>query len=80
MTYAYVIYNLEHHRFHYGVCSDPERTERAHNEGKMDETKDIAQWTLVYQEECLDKQQAIRRVRFFRSQSGQFFLKRVLHF
>ena len=46
----------------------------------MDETKDIAQWTLVYHEECPDKQQAIRRVRFFRSQSGQFFLKRVLHF
>jgi putative endonuclease len=80
MMYAYVIYNLEHHRFHYGVCSDLEQTEHAHNEGKIEETRDITPWTLVYHEKCADNQQAVRRVRFFRSQAGYYFLKRILHF
>ncbi|MGD9555684.1 MAG: GIY-YIG nuclease family protein [Mangrovibacterium sp.] len=80
MIYAYAIYNLEHHRFYFGVCSDPEQTEKAHNEGKFSETRDISPWAMVYREECANKQQAVRRVRFFRSQAGYYFLKKILHF
>ncbi|MGV8093650.1 MAG: GIY-YIG nuclease family protein [Mangrovibacterium sp.] len=80
MIYVYVIYNLEHHRFYYGICSDLEKTEKAHNEGKMTETRDIAPWTVVYHEEFGNKQQAVRRLRFLRSQAGYYFLKKILHF
>lgn len=80
MIYAYVIYNLEHHRFYFGICSDLEKTERAHNEGKMEGTKGVKPWKMVYQEGFVNKQQAVRRLRFFRSPGGQHFLKRVLHF
>jgi putative endonuclease len=80
MMYAYVIYNPEHHRFYYGVCSDLEKTEKAHNDGMIGETKGFAPWALVYHEGFTGKQQAIRRLRFFRSPGGQHFLKRTLHF
>jgi putative endonuclease len=80
MMYAYVIYNLEHHRFYYGVCSDPEKTEQAHSEGMIEDTRGISPWTMVYHEKFDTRQQAVRRLRFFQSRAGQNFLKRTLHY
>ncbi|WP_163710669.1 GIY-YIG nuclease family protein [Mangrovibacterium lignilyticum] len=80
MYYSYVIYNLEHNKFHYGFTVDLKQTEKAHNEGLIDETKRIKPWSLVYQEPCGSKSQAIRRIRFYRTTAGQRFLKRMLNF
>ncbi len=80
MYYSYVLYNLEHHRFHYGFTVDLKQTEEAHNRGLIDETKGISPWTIVYHEPCGSKNHAIRRIRFYRSIAGQRHLKRVLNF
>ncbi|WP_423128695.1 hypothetical protein [Gaoshiqia sp. Z1-71] len=80
MYYSYVIYNLEHHRFYYGVCIDLQKTELAHNEGLIEETRGISPWNMVFHEENTSKQLAIRRVRFYRTLGGQRFLKRKLNF
>ncbi len=80
MYYSYVVYNLEHNKFHYGVCVDLKKTELAHNQGIIEETKGITPWVMVFHEECPNKQQAIRRVRFYRTEGGQRFLKRMLNY
>ncbi|MCW0484868.1 hypothetical protein [Gaoshiqia sediminis] len=80
MYYSYVVYNLEHHRFHYGVCADIAKTEEAHNEGLIEETKGISPWNMVFHEAHPSKQHAIRRVIFYRTVGGQRFLKRQLHY
>lgn len=80
MYYSYVVYNLEHHRFYYGITVDLEQTEKAHNEGLIEETRGFAPWNLVYQEEWKSKNDAIRRIRFYRTIGGQRHLKRALNF
>jgi len=78
--YAYVIYNLEHHRFYYGICTDLGKTELAHNDGLIEETRGISPWVMVHHEEFTGKELAIRRIRFFRTQAGQRYLKKILHY
>ncbi|MFV0376653.1 MAG: GIY-YIG nuclease family protein [Mangrovibacterium sp.] len=80
MYYSYVIYNLEHHRFYFGITVDLKQTEKAHNDGLIEETRNITPWNLVYQEEWKSKNDAIRRIRFYRTIGGQRHLKRVLNF
>ncbi len=78
--YSYVVYNLEHHRFHYGVCKDVTKIERAHNQGLIKDTKGTSPWALVYHEEFLNEELAIRQIRFYRTVAGQRHLKRKLNF
>lgn len=78
--YVYVIYNLEHHRFWYGICTDLKGMEHAHNNGLVAETQKTRPWTLVYHEEFASKHQAVRRLNFFQSRSGQNYLKNTLHY
>ncbi len=80
MYYSYVIYNLEHHRFHYGFCTNLAKTEQAHNEGLIEETRGITPWNIVFHEGHTSKQLAIRQIRFYRSAAGQRFLKKQLHY
>lgn len=78
--YSYVIYNLEHQKFHFGVCTNLEKTEKAHNQGLIKETSDISPWKIVFHEEFVNKEQAIRQVRFYRTKQGYYHLKRRLNF
>ncbi|WP_120273287.1 GIY-YIG nuclease family protein [Mangrovibacterium diazotrophicum] len=80
MYYSYVLYNLENHRFHYGFTVDLKQTEKAHNEGLIEDTRGIKPWSIIYQEPCGSKNEAIRRIRFYRTIAGQRFLKRILNF
>jgi len=78
--YAYVIYNQDYHRFYYGFCMDLEKALQAHNEGKIDLTKDYSNWVMMYHEGFASKQEASRRSRFYRSVAGQRYLKNILKF
>jgi putative endonuclease len=78
--YSYVIYNQEHHRFYYGFCQDLKKTEIAHNQGKVEATKGLTGWVILYNEGFASKQEAIRRSRFYRTVAGQRYLKKILNF
>ncbi|MFV0555274.1 MAG: hypothetical protein ACK5LR_11305 [Mangrovibacterium sp.] len=82
MHLAYVLYNLERDRWHYGCTSneDLKKVENAHNKGIIDETRGSGTWTLMYHEKCNSQSYAIRRIRFFRSVAGQRYLKRILNY
>lgn len=80
MYYSYVLYNLERHRFYYGVTVDLTDTEKAHNDGLIDGTRGIKPWTIVYHEQWDSKKEAIRRLRFYQTMTGQRHLRKVLNF
>ncbi|MGQ8337392.1 GIY-YIG nuclease family protein [Sunxiuqinia sp. A32] len=77
--FSYVIYNQEYHRFYYGFTDNLKNAEIAHNQGKVDLTKDVSPWVMVYHEGFDTKVKAIRRCKFYMSQNGQRFIKRELN-
>lgn len=78
--YSYMIYNQENHQFYYGFCMDLKKTLIAHNEGKVDLTKDYSNWVMLYHEGFPSRQEASRRSKFYRSVAGQRYLKKILNF
>ena len=78
--YSYVVYNLEHDRFYYGFTADYRKVEQAHDAGKIDLTKEIRPWKLIFYEGFEAKLQAIKRSHFYRSEAGQRFLRKKLNF
>ncbi len=82
MYTAYVLFNLERNRWHYGfsVNEDLQKIEDAHNRGIIEDTRGPGKWTMMYTEKCNSKSYAIRRMQFFRSVAGQRFLKRFLNY
>ncbi|MFV0521709.1 MAG: hypothetical protein ACK5MI_04640 [Mangrovibacterium sp.] len=81
MYFAYVLFNLERNKWHYGITPNEDLTRMvsAHNRGIIEATQGIGKWTLMYHEKCTSKSYAIRRITFFKSIPGQRYLKRILN-
>lgn len=61
-----------------GSTSDLKRRLSEHNQGLNFSTKTHKPWTIVYYEACLNKGDAVRRERYFKTTQGKRLLKRRL--
>jgi putative endonuclease len=61
-----------------GYTTELRKRLKEHNQGLNRSTKTFRPWRLIYCEACLDKEDAKRRERYFKTTQGQRLLKRRL--
>ena len=78
MFYVYVIKSEMDGRLYKGFTANLDQRIKEHNSGKTKSTKAYIPWKLVYFEEFLKREDAIKREKYFKSGSGREFLKTKL--
>jgi len=76
MFYVYVL-ETENSDLYIGYTNDLKKRLREHNHGMNFSTKDKC-WRYIYAEACLEKEDACRREKYFKTSQGRRLLKRRL--
>jgi putative endonuclease len=76
--YTYVLLSLKDDKFYVGYADDLENRIKEHNAGRVDSTRDRRPFKLVYCEACLNKADAIKREKYFKTGFGRRFLNNRL--
>lgn len=61
-----------------GYTNDLKKRIKEHNQGLNTSTKPFRPWQLIYYEACLNKEDAKRREKYFKTSQGRRLLKRRL--
>lgn len=78
MYYAYVLRSQKDGKLYSGYSSDLKKRLEYHNNGKVEATKYRKPFKLIYYEAYLHQQDATAREKFFKTQWGRNYLKKVL--
>ena len=78
MFYAYVLKSVNHDFIYKGHCEHPEERLIQHNSGKTKSIKPYIPFVLIYKEEFVTREEAIKRERYFKTSAGRRFLKKVI--
>ena len=78
MYYIYILKSQKHGRYYVGSSNDIEKRLKRHNASQNKSTKSGAPWTIVYSEEFLSRQDAVRReLQIKKYKGGEAFKKLV---
>ncbi len=81
MWYTYLIQSSKDERWYTCCTNDLQKRFREHNEGLVFSTKGRGQFSLIYYEACLNKDDAFAREKYLKSGMGKRYLKnRLKHF
>ena len=75
---VYVLRSGEDQKLYVGLTNDLRRRLREHNDGRSSATKARTPFELIYYEALLDRRDAEKRERFFKSGWGRQYVQRVL--
>jgi len=78
MYYVYVLKSLKDDKLYTGYTVDLKARLLEHNKGKVASTKNRVPFRLIYYEAFLHQQDATAREKYFKTQWGRNFLKKVL--
>jgi len=78
MYYTYVLQSEKDGKLYVGFTKDLKQRFELHNKGRVDSTKDRRPLKLIYYEACLERADATRREKYFKTYTGRMFLKRRL--
>lgn len=78
MYYIYVLKSFKDEKLYSGYTSDLRSRLDYHNNGKVRSTRDRKPFKLIYYEAYLHQQDATAREKFFKTQWGRNYLRRVL--
>jgi putative endonuclease len=78
MFYVYVLESLKDEKFYTGFTEDIKRRIDEHNSGENISTARRRPLKLVYYEAFCDKNDALRRERYFKSTKGKTTLRQML--
>ena len=78
MFYAYVLKSIDHDYFYKGHCQDLKKRLAQHNSGLTESIKPYIPFTIIYQEEFENEQDAVAREKFFKSSAGRRYLKKMI--
>jgi len=76
--YTYILRSLIDNKLYSGYTDNLKRRFQDHNSGKVESTKHRKPFILIYYEAYLHQQDATSREKFFKTQWGRNYLKRVL--
>ncbi len=79
LFYTYVLISLRDKKLYVGYTDNLNKRLTEHNEGKVTSTKNRIPLSLMYYEACRNKQDAIKREKYFKMGYGRRFLKTRLH-
>ena len=78
MYYTYVLLSNRDNKFYIGYSADLRVRFNEHQEGKVTATQNRRPLMIVYYEACLNKQDAIKREKYFKTGFGRRFLSNRL--
>ena len=78
MHIVYVLRSLKDGELYSGYTSDLKSRLKYHNDGKVEATKHRRPFKVIYCEAYLHQQDATTREKFFKTQWGRNYIKRVL--
>jgi len=78
MYYTYVLYSYKDCKHYIGYTQDLDLRMKQHLNGEVDSTKHRRPLKLIYFETCLNKHDAKRREKYFKTHYGRMFLQKRL--
>ncbi len=78
MYYTYVLRSKKDNDSYIGFTDNLEKRFAEHNGGKVKSTKNRRPFNLIYYEACLNKQDAVKREKYFKTEFGRRFLNNRL--
>ena len=76
--FVYVLLSLKDRRFYIGLTSNNRRRFLEHQRGKNISTRNRRPLELIFYEAYLNKEDAMRRERYFKTNKGKTTLKQML--
>ncbi len=76
--YTYVLISKKDLKFYYGYTENLELRIEQHNKGYVESTKHRRPLELVYFEGCINKEDALKREKYFKTYYGRMYLKKRL--
>jgi len=73
--YTYVLQSKNDGNFYIGFTKDLKLRFEQHNKGLVESTKDRTPLELIYYEACIDKNDATKREKYFKTYHGKMFLR-----
>jgi putative endonuclease len=73
--YVYVLYSRHFNKFYKGQTQDLQNRLKEHNTGEVKSTKPFKPWNIIYFEEFIQREEAVNRERYFKTDAGRRFLK-----
>ncbi len=78
MYYTYVLKSFKDNKLYIGYTNDLRNRIKEHESGLVKSTKNRRPLKLIYYEACLNKYDAIKREKYFKTGFGRRFLKNRL--
>ncbi len=78
MYYTYVLQSVKDGNFYAGFTGDLKLRFEQHNKGMVESTRNRRPLKLIYYEACMDREDALRREKYFKTYYGKMFLSRRL--
>jgi len=78
MYYTYVLHSQKDGRYYAGFSEDLRKRIEAHMSGKVSATKHRLPVRLIFYEAYLNKHDALRRERYFKTSKGKMSLRTML--
>ena len=78
MFYNYILQSKRNKNLYVGCTVDLRKRLKEHNQGLNKSTKTYRPWKLIYNEACLNEDDAKRRENYLKTSQGQRLLKRRL--
>ncbi len=78
MYYTYVLQSLKDGNFYIGFTEDLKLRFEQHDKGMVESTRNRRPFKLIYYEACMNREDALRREKYFKTYHGKMFLKRRL--
>jgi len=78
MWYVYILKSKKYKWFYVGITNDLINRFKLHNSGKVESTKKLKPFILIYYEAHNDRHDAAKREKFLKSGWGKNWIKRTL--
>jgi len=78
MYYTYVLQSKKDDKFYVGFTKNLKLRFEQHNKGLVESTKNRIPFNIIYYEACLDKNDALKREKYFKTYHGKMYLRKRL--
>lgn len=75
MYYIYVLQSEKDNNFYVGYTANLKEQIKEHNKGRVESTKKRIPLKIIYYEACLEKQDALKREKYLKSNYGKRYIK-----
>ena len=76
MYYTYVLQSENDQKLYCGFTKDLKQRFDQHQKGKVVSTRDRRPLRLVYYEACIDKNEALKREKYFKTYYGRMYIQK----